>query len=208
MTPRLFAGPPATRSDLMLAQERHRLLRSELTRVRSAATAWRNALAGILAALIGFGLIKGRSDVGQLDKAWAIAVGALLLASLVVGGVGALSLVRAANGSPSVLSMKDVVSRLVDDHQEAQAASRALRRGIGATLGCVLLLIGAVSLTWYGPPAKPPVLQVNTSSAGTVCGSVVRVDKGTLTLKTEAGEAVLALADATSVQPITACPAK
>ncbi|QFZ20598.1 hypothetical protein [Saccharothrix syringae] len=192
----------------MLAQERHRLLRSELTRVRGAATAWRNALAGLLVALIGFGLVKGRSDIGQLDKAWAIAVGALLLVSLLVGVAGALSLVRAANGSPSVVPMKDVVSRLVDDHKEAQAAAKALRRGIGATLGCVFLLVAAVGLTWYGPPAKPPVLQVNTSSAGTVCGPVVRVDKGTLVLKTEAGEVVLALAEATSVQPVAACPVK
>ncbi|MEU4746782.1 hypothetical protein AB0G02_40880, partial [Actinosynnema sp. NPDC023658] len=192
----------------LLAQERHRLLRTELVRVRAAATAWRNALAGLLVALIGFGLVKGRTDVGQLARPWAIAVGGLLLASLVVGAMGALSLVRSANGSPVVVPMADVASRLVDDHKEAQAAARALRRGIGATLVCVLLLVAAVGLTWYGPPAKPPVLQVTTSSAGTACGPVVRVDRGTLVLKTEAGEVVLALSEASVIQPVAVCPGR
>ncbi|MEV6633608.1 hypothetical protein AB0M54_22945 [Actinoplanes sp. NPDC051470] len=60
-------GPgPATLDDLRRVQHRDRLLRTELPRGREAATAWRNGLGALLTALIGFSLIKGRADVGQL----------------------------------------------------------------------------------------------------------------------------------------------
>ncbi|WP_327398223.1 hypothetical protein [Streptomyces phaeochromogenes] len=42
-----------------------RALAQELGRVREVAVAWRIGLGAILAGLVGFGLIKGRSDVGQ-----------------------------------------------------------------------------------------------------------------------------------------------
>ena len=48
------------------AQAVQRMLRDELTVVRAAATAWRNGLAGLLAAMLGFSLVKGRSDIGTL----------------------------------------------------------------------------------------------------------------------------------------------
>jgi hypothetical protein len=63
MSFQLRPGPSATPADLRAAQERERLLRSELPRVRAAAAAWRNGLAGLLAALAGFGFIKGQSDL-------------------------------------------------------------------------------------------------------------------------------------------------
>lgn len=208
VTIRIKPGPPATHDALLAAQERDRLLRTELSRVRAAATAWRNALAGLLTALIGFSLIKGRSDIGQLTKPWAVAVGSLLLVALICGAIGALSLVRAANGKPSVAPMDKLLSRRVADHIEALGAARALRRGIVLTMVCAALLVGAVAATWYGPGAKRPVLQVTTATVGTICGTVNRVDRGTLLLKTDAGEVVVSLAEALSLQPLTACPEK
>lgn len=71
---RLTPGRPATAADLRAAQERDELLRTELPRVRQAATAWRNGLGALLAGLVGFGLIKGRSDVRELATGWAAAV--------------------------------------------------------------------------------------------------------------------------------------
>lgn len=77
-----------------------RALAQELGRVREVAVAWRNGLGAILAGLVGFGLIKGRSDVGQAAPQWAVTAGLLLLAALAAGGFGALSLLRAAHGRP------------------------------------------------------------------------------------------------------------
>jgi len=195
----------ATEADLRAAQEGERLLAAELPRVREAATAWRNGLGGLLAALVGFSLIKGRSDVSQLAGSWAVWVGILLLAALVAGAAGALLLIRAANGRPAVVPAGELLSRNTADHIEAVTAAGALRRGIALTLGCAALLVAAVGATWYGPGRDKPVLQV-TVPGGTVCGSVVALTDGNLTLDTAAGEVTTKLAEASAVQPLTSCP--
>lgn len=195
----------ATEADLRAAQEGERLLAAELPRVREAATAWRNGLGGLLAALVGFSLIKGRSDVSQLAGSWAVWVGILLLAALVAGAAGALLLIRAANGRPAVVPARELLSRNTADHVEAVSAAGALRRGIALTLGCAALLVAAVGATWYGPGRDKPVLQV-TVPGGTVCGSVVALADGNLTLDTAAGEVTTKLAEASAVQPLTSCP--
>lgn len=205
---RIAPGPPATRDHLLAAQERDRLLRTELPRVRAAATAWRNALAGLLTALIGFSLIKGRSDITMLAKPWAVTVGVLLLAALICGATGALSLIRASNGRPAVAAVGGLLVRSASDHAEALASASALRRGIALTLACSVLLVAAVASTWYGPSAKPSALQVTTSTVGTVCGTILRVDRGTLLLKTDSGEVVVNLTEASTLQAVTACPPK
>lgn len=66
MTLHVSAGGPAGPHDRRAARARLELLANELPRVRAAATGWRNGIAALLAGLIGFGLIKGRTDVGEL----------------------------------------------------------------------------------------------------------------------------------------------
>jgi len=205
MTYQLDAADLATEADLRAVQERERLLTAELPRVREAATAWRNGLGGLLAALVGFSLIKGRSDISQLAGSWAVWVGILLLAALVAGAAGALLLIRAANGHPAVVPAGELLSRNTADHIEAVTAAGALRRGIALTLGCAALLVAAVGATWYGPGRDKPVLQV-TVPGGTVCGSVVALADGNLTLDTTAGQVTTKLAEASAVQPLTSCP--
>lgn len=202
---RLTPSPvPATPADMRMAQERERLLRDELPRVRQAATAWRNGLGALLLALIGFGLVKGRSDVSLLTGGWAAAVGLLLLAALVAGAVGALLLLRAAHGRPAVTDVRLLMPSRAADHVEALASAAALRRGIAATLGCALLLVGAVGATWYGPARATPALRVTTPS-GSSCGSVVRLSGGVLVLETDAGEVAADLSSAITITAVDAC---
>ncbi len=201
----LRAGPPAALGELRRAQERYRLLASELDRVRGAALAWRNGLGALLAGLIGFGLLKGRNDVGAAAVPYAIAAGVCLLAALACGVCGALYLLRAAHGRPAVVDAEAVQVREIADHEEAQAAARALRRGIGLTLACTVLLVAAVAVTWYAPARETPLnLRVSTP-AGTVCGTVQAQAKGSVTLKGEDGVRQVALADAVAVQPVASC---
>lgn len=203
---RLSAGPAkATEGDLRAIQHRDRLLREELPRIRAAATAWRNGLGALLVGLVGFGLVKGRSDVGQLAPSWAVVVGAILLAALLIGAVGALLLLRSAHGRPFVTPTRELLSPRVADHVEAVTSARALLRGMIATVTCAFLLVTAVGTTWYGPEKAKPAVQVATS-AGTVCGSVMRLTHGTLVLKTKAGEIPTDLSTALSLQAVDSCP--
>ncbi|MGW1963693.1 hypothetical protein ACWCPD_26100 [Streptomyces sp. NPDC001935] len=163
-----------TPADLHRAQYRQHLLRTELPRVRTAALAWRNGLAALLAGLIGFGLVKGRSDVSDLDERWAAAVGVLLLAALVLGASAAVWLMSAAHGLPEVVAVDGLPSRTAAEHAEAVRSAKRLRRGIGATFCCAAALVAAVGATWYGPPAAAPGVHVTTPK-GVLCGSSLRV---------------------------------
>lgn len=204
MTTQITPGPDATAEDLQTSREYYQLLESELPRVRAAAVAWRNGLAGLLATLIGFSLIRGRSDVGQLASPWHLVVGLVLLAALVVGGYGAFLLLRAANGRPVLTPTTELLTGLAGDHAEAQSAARALTRGTVMVVCCTLLLVTAVATTWYGPSRNNPQLLIRTPEI-TTCGKPLRLSHGTLTLKIDSGEVSVDLGKATTIQAVPGC---
>jgi hypothetical protein len=179
-------------------------VRTELTRVRAAAVAWRNGLGALLAGLIGFSLIKGRSDVSTLADTAARVVGVLLLLAIVAGVLGAFRLLRAAHGQPSVTASATLSPEPVAQHAEAVAAARQLRVGIVATTVCAALLVVAVGVTWYGPPKADPVLRLETTD-GTVCGTVVRIESGSVVVDTASGERSVALSAVTAMTPTESC---
>ena len=104
-------GSPGPLTQRRAAKATQDLLADELPRVRTSAVAWRNGLGALLAGLIGFGLVKGRSDVTQLTPTAAAAAGFLLLAALVAGSVAAVLLMRAAHGRPRPMAVEDVIDR-------------------------------------------------------------------------------------------------
>ncbi|MFJ1871124.1 hypothetical protein [Streptomyces chartreusis] len=167
--------------------------------------AWRNGLGALLVGLVGFGLLKGRSDIGTAAGPYAITAGMVLLLALTAGAAAALLLLRAAHGNPRVVNAERVQIRLVADHEEALASAQALRRGIVLTLVCVAFLAAAVAVTWYAPARETPLLLVRDES-GTVCGEVTGQQKGSVTLKAKDGTHVIGLAGALAVLPVEVCP--
>ncbi|MER5496453.1 hypothetical protein ABT096_04470 [Streptomyces sp. NPDC002561] len=206
MTWRAVPGPAGTPADRLAARRHRALLRRELPRVRESALAWRNGLAALLAGLVGFGLLRGRSDIGSLAAPYAVIVGAVLLLALLCGAAGGLSLLRAAHGRPAAaddtaaLRLDDVAA----DHTEALRAAQALARGVPLTLCCAALLTAAVGITWYGPSKEGPRVSV-TTPGGTVCGEPLRTAGGRMTLRTDAGRVTADLGRATAVRAVTSC---
>lgn len=188
----------ATPADLQRARQREELIRTELPRVRAAALAWRNGLAALLTGLVGFGLIKGRSDVSSLTHSFAIAVGVVLLAALIAGAAGAWWLMSAAHGLPSITATTRLGSRIAADHQEAARSALALRRGIAATLGCAALLVASVGATWYGP-GEDAMVEVSTPS-GVQCGSLLKLDPNDAVLTTDHGPVTYQRTEPATVQ--------
>ncbi|MFB6628097.1 hypothetical protein ACFCWD_35175 [Streptomyces sp. NPDC056374] len=204
---RLRPGPAATAADLRRAEFLAEQLgpNGELRRVRVAATAWRNGLAGLLLALTGFTLITGRSDVGQLARPAGIAAGLLLAASLTAGGAGAWLLLRAAHGVPRVLPATGPVDPVALDHQEALDALRDLRAGRLLVLLHTVLLAAAVATTWYGPAREDPVLRIRTDTQS-VCGTPGAVRGDVLELKTPEGPLAVDLSRVTQLAAAASCP--
>ncbi|GAA4878805.1 hypothetical protein [Actinomycetospora straminea] len=207
-------GPaaPAPHRARRAARESLDLLADETPRIQAAALAWRNGLGALLAGLIGFSLIKGRSDVTQLAPVAAAIVGCLLLAALIAGAASAVLLMRAAHGLPFASRMTEIIDQTAADPRlasrlgEADGASRALGRGVVSAMVCAALLCGAVGLTWYGPPKAKPRLSVVTD-AGVRCGEVVALRDGDLRLKADVGEIVVDLDRAVGISAPDACPA-
>jgi hypothetical protein len=200
----LSPGGKATLAGRRTAETTQRLFHDELPRVRAAAHAWRGGLAGLLAGLLGFSLIKGRSDVGQLASPWNAVVGVLLLGALLAGVCGAVRLLSSAYGRPRAVERSKVGAALSADHQEAVRAVRALRYGIVLSLLCAALLVNAVAVTWYGPEKSRPKLQVITPDAA-ICGSPVMTNAGVLTLATDSGNLMVDLRLATAIGGIDTC---
>ncbi|MFB6786447.1 hypothetical protein ACFCWT_07140 [Streptomyces olivaceus] len=207
--PRIAPGRPAVAADRAAARRMRQALAEELPRVREAALAWRNGLAGLFLGLLGFGLVKGRTDVGELAAPYDALVGGMLLLSLVCGAVGALYLLRAAHGRPAATATSgprvSAAALYAGDHVEAGRALRAMLRGVVLTLACGALLVTGVALTWYGPDKEEPRLLVRTP-AGTECGEPLRTERGVLVLRTDTGEARVPLADATALLAVDTCP--
>lgn len=170
----------------------------------SSALAWRNGLGGLLAGLVGFSLIKGRSDVGQLAAPWNVIVGGVLLLALTVGACGALALLSAAHSRPRLVDRTKLRSGRLGEHEEAVRSQRALQRGIVMVLSCALLLAFAVGTTWYGPAHAPPQLQITTDGEQ-LCGSAIRVSGDVLILRTALGERDILLRRVTGMRPVNIC---
>ncbi|MFE2943780.1 hypothetical protein ACFXKG_32715 [Streptomyces sp. NPDC059255] len=204
--PRITAGPPATAADLLASQERNRLAGEALPRLRAAALGWRNAAGALMAGLVAFGLVKGRTDVGQLAEPWAAGVGSLLLLALVCGALGAYLLNRAAHGSLAPPPLGARSTRSAAEHLEVGDGLRALRCGIGMTLACTAFLVGAVASTWYGPSAKPPAVELSTPATGKLCGTVAGMRDGKLLLKTGGTTVDVATAALTQLRTVDDCP--
>jgi hypothetical protein len=212
MTIRIAPGAPARRSDRHAARATRALLVDELARVRAGALAWRNGLGGLLVGLVGFSLIRGRSDVTQLSPPAAAVAGVLLLAALIVGSVAAVLLMRAAHGRPWAVGVGTLVSRSAEEPTvagrlaEATSSARALARGVFLSFGCAALLCAAVAVTWYGPVKDGPRVEVRLADGTVHCGAVVGTSGGGMTLRTARGTVTLDLAEAVGLTAVAACP--
>lgn len=214
MTVRVSAGPTAQPSDRDAAKATRELLAGELARVRAGALAWRNGLGALLAGLIGFSLIKGRSDIAQLEAPYAAVVGCLLLASLITGSASAVLFMRAAHGRPYAITLQKLVDSSVANpaeaarQTEASASERALRWGVFLCFACLALLTSAVGLTWYGPGDSTPFIEVELSNGTRQCGEVVSLSAAVLTLQTPWGRVAIDLDQASGMAAVDSCPTR
>jgi hypothetical protein len=176
-----------------------------LEQLRTTADLWAKSLGAVLAALIGFSLIKGRSDVGQLASTWAAVVGIVLLLSVVAGAIAVFALLSAQGNPWPRLSVRFLAEDERDVLSELRMAAHMLMLGIGCAFACMGLLLGAVGATWYGPAREAAQLIVHRGTASW-CGEPGPITDGKVTLKTAVGPVHIDLAQATSMSTVDRCP--
>lgn len=178
---------------------RHRQVELALTRGR--ATSWAKGIGAILAVGLAFGLIKGRSDITDLNQSAARAVGVLLLVAILAAVVAVYFLFRAAYGRLGTAPEGTA------DHTLALWTMSDLRTGLRWALGGTAALLCAVGVTWYAPAADGPQLQIVDTSGTSWCGEPMRTAAGILTLRVNGQEVQVDLVKAIQVLPVDSCPA-
>jgi hypothetical protein len=201
---------PQQRQD---ALNTYRVVSQELPAIRAMADSWRKGLAGLLAAVVGFTLIRGRTDLTQLQPCYAITVAVLLGLTLVVGGFAAYQILGAAHGWPRPIPINpgkrsdDTTVTPLTSHDVAMKSLSGLRQGMTAAVISAILLVAAIAITWFGPGKQPAGLLVTDSSGTITCGTVKQTDNGRVTLQTSAGAVVVDLTGAKHVAAVDDCPA-
>jgi hypothetical protein len=186
------------------------LASTQLDSIRKTAESWRNGLAGILATLAGFTLIKGPSELSGLDHPADYVVGGLLLLALAVALFGAWMSLTAAYGNPAAISREEFRRQGGIIGYRLTLASRSmckLRAARVATIFTVILVAAAIALTWYGPRSDSPVVTAERSAQAAICGRFIASDNGNIDIKpADAAPLRLRLADVTKLTVAAKCP--
>lgn len=208
----LRPGKASDSRTMVDAQRQVHLSRADLPAMQTLARGWLTGLAGLAAGILGFGVLHGRSDIGDLASPTAYAVGILLLLAAVAATAAAHQMLAAAHGIPTdtgtIVNRLQVgsLSEAVEQSERAMLSRRRLRRGLRWAGTAGLALLAAIALTWYGPAKGPLLVSVTEQSGGAWCGEVLSADGGTLRLKTDSGEVSVSLGGLATLQPVSACP--
>lgn len=183
--PQVRPGPAGTAESRRHAEEVQALLRSEVTRVRHQAEQWRNGLAALLTLITTVSVVKGRDSIAGLTGPFQVAVGAALLAGLVLAACGTYVGMRAAYGLPirqALGSAKDL-----RDYQRRSAthSARDLRWAISLLFATLVAVVAAVGLTWYGPSAAEAPVEARTRTGQRHCGTLTELADDVLVISTD-----------------------
>jgi heme A synthase len=176
----------------------------QLSSARKAAESWRTGLAALAALVATASVVKGRDTISSLPPGAAVALGVLAGGSLLASLVGATVALRAAYGWPQVVAFTDPVQLRERRFQEAARIRRHLLVTIIATYVAVLLLAGAVAVSWYAPSDAPSPVRATTTSA-TYCGSLAGTDRTSFRLRGQGVDRSVAYADLVDLAVVPRC---
>ncbi|MFK0049906.1 hypothetical protein ACIQU4_38530 [Streptomyces sp. NPDC090741] len=193
-------------SDRRWAERARELEFTRLPELRRQAEGWRTGLTGLTTLLAVLMLLKGRDNLAELpDWARALATG-LLVSAFVLLVVGSLLAVRAAHGVPGgeILLGGQALRRWTE--QEASRVKRALSRASACCVLGVVLVVGALLLSWVTTETAPTHLVEVRTNTGGLCGELVAADGHQVSVRTKAGGVVLVpQSTVVSLRPARTC---
>jgi hypothetical protein len=189
-----------------LAQE---LQFSQLDIARKQADTWRTGLATLTTLLTAVLVIKGRDDASTLTTTAQIVVAALLGLALLLLLVATMWVSRALAGPPGeeiLLTGEDLQDWT---NGEVRKISTALRWAPGLAALSIVVVAGAIGVTWFAP-ARPgtsaPLVRISETDGQTACGTFIGETQHQVVLSTTApGTALLPLASVLAITPVATC---
>lgn len=183
---------------------------TQLVDVRKAAENWRNGLVAMLGAVVAFSLIKGPSDISDLDAPTGHAVGVVLLLAVVSATAGAWWSLAAAYGWPREITRATFFNEGgIEGYRfiQAKKAAKDLFNARAATIVTLTLLVLAVAITWYAPRTPSVLLSAGRKDQPDLCGKMASLTNGYLDLKPSNSAPVrLLLPDVIKLSVVQKCP--
>jgi hypothetical protein len=128
------------------------------------------------------GLATSADEVGALAYGAKVAVAVLGVLGLLATGGAIVCSYLAAYGWPKAADVSDdekLMAWYEGRRQRLQDRAELLTAAVGLSIAAAALLTLALGTVWFGPTAKTPSPEVTvTYDGGTVCGEVVKPDKG------------------------------
>jgi hypothetical protein len=180
---------------------------SQLDAARKQAEVWRAGLAALTTLLTAVFVLKGRDNVSDLAEPYQGIVVGLLGLALILLLLATLWISRALAGPPGeeILLTGEGLERWTKD--EVKKISTALRWAPPLAAVGVLVVAGAIAVTWLAPAQDGnPLVRVTESTGRQSCGQLIGVGDHQLIVRPTAGPVLIPLSAVTAVTPMTACP--
>lgn len=154
----------------------------QLDSLRRQAEGWRTGLAGLTALLGAVLIVKGRSDISNLAPGVRYLVVVLLAVAFILLVAASLLALRAASGWPDDKIYLTGESLRAWHAEESSRIRAGIRTAARLMVAGLVVLAGAVGLTWLGPAeATNPLVSVETAT-GPACGELLGARDGHLIL--------------------------
>ncbi|MBO1416704.1 hypothetical protein [Streptomyces sp. FH025] len=198
----------SARSDRRWAELARELEFTRLSELRRQAEGWRTGLTGLTALLTVLALLKGRDNLADLPE-WArfVATG-LLVGAFALLVIGSLLAMRSAHGAPEpeILLGGQALRRWTE--REAARVTKALARASACCVLGLILIVGAVAVTWTTTQTKNANLVRVTTPLGETCGELASADQHQILIRQATpGNAMASVPTGTmlSMRPVTSC---
>jgi hypothetical protein len=154
--PRVVGARAATADDLRWDDRAADLAFNELPNLRTAAERWVASLGTVLGVFGVVLVVKGPADIAKIQNDVLYVLAGVLLAAAATSALTAIILgAFAAQGSPREVERYTGEYIRTRYRHEARLAAKQLRLSRLAAIVAVVLLGGAIGVTWYGTPRTP-----------------------------------------------------
>jgi len=186
-----------------------------LPTVRAMVSAWRTGLTGLITLVTTGIILTGRTATTDLSPPWRAAITLTIGAGLGLAIIGLWHTLAAEVGTRTRLhTLDDIRARYasVQAYQTGQAAAAGARLHTARILvaAALALLLAGVLLTWWAPAAAtdPPAYLVVTRASGSICGTLLSADGGTVRLRITGvhDPVTIPLSGIANLAVIAACP--
>lgn len=201
------AGPPPEGGvDDVRARLEARSPATRMAAVQASATGWSTAQVAVLGLLGIAGVQRDAEQLASVPPAVQYVMAAAALGAFGLAAAGALLIARTAWPL-----YREVPSGVADDPLQAAAdvrrAQGRLRRAVPLTVGALVLMGVAFTLSWWPVAQDPAATLVRVVTPTRVaCGTLVASTGAAVAVDQDGSTVVLAVDDASTIAPVASCP--